>query len=204
MVMPTIAKPKDLRLFAVIPIRALRDPRLKPQTFRVLAAFCSYADRTGRTWVSLERVGNDIGLSRTGVSNQVKRLREYGYLKPAKRPHRNLRSACRRIVYQPNISEDTIRSRLSARDQMELAEMEGQLKDAFIATGCKNTQAEQERDALKAEFVMLCERFFADARLRGWWIEAKQAEWAPHQLAAQVIDLFRPDRNNAESHGEPR
>lgn len=204
MVMPTIAKPKDLRLFAVIPIRALRDPRLKPQTFRVLAAFCSYADRTGRTWVSLERVGKDIGLSRNGVSNHVRRLKDYGYIKPAKRLHRQMRSACRRIVYQPKISEDTIRSRLSAKDQMELAEMEGNVKDIYFATGCKNTQADQEREALRERFVMLCERFFADARLEGWWIEPKQAEWAPHQLAEQAIDLFRPDRNTAESHGEPR
>jgi hypothetical protein len=204
MVMPTIAKPKDLRLFAVIPIRALRDPRLKPQTFRVLAAFCSYADRTGRTWVSLERVGKDIGLGKTGVCLHVRKLKDYGYLKPAKRINRHIKSACRRIVYTPNMSEDSIRSRLSARDQMELAESEAVLNEQFSLSKGWNTQADQEREALKARFVMLCERFFADARLEGWWIEAKQAEWAPHQLAEQAIDLFRPDRNSAESHGEPR
>mgnify|MGYP003639389455 FL=1 len=61
---PVIIKPKDLRNFSIVPIRAIKDPRVTATMLKVLVAFCSYADRTGRTFVSLERIGDDIGTNR--------------------------------------------------------------------------------------------------------------------------------------------
>jgi hypothetical protein len=60
---PAIIKPKDLRNFSIVPIRAIKDPRMTASALRVLVAFCSYADRTGRTFVSLQRVGDDLGIA---------------------------------------------------------------------------------------------------------------------------------------------
>ena len=68
---PKQLKAKDLRAFAVVPIRALKDPRVTPATFQVLAGFCSYADHMGRTFVSMARVGQDVGLGKTGVAYHV-------------------------------------------------------------------------------------------------------------------------------------
>ena len=122
---PQQLKTKDLRAFAVVPIRAIKDARMTPKNLRVLIAFCSYCDHMGRTFVSQERIGQDIGSSRSAVSNHVKKLRDFGYMVYAKPLWRGQRSTSNRIVYDPQVKlEETIRSRLSSKQQMELAEAE--------------------------------------------------------------------------------
>jgi DNA-binding MarR family transcriptional regulator len=190
-VKPAVAANKDLRAFAVVPIRAIKDPRLKPKTFRVLVAFCSYADRTGRTFVSLERVGADIGITAGGVSYHTRSLYKLGYMVHAKRISRQIPTKTRRIVYKHSIAEDTIRSRLSSEHLMDLAEQEHQIK----ANASANTRTDIEADQLRAKFSVLCERFFAESALEGWWISPDLMRQAIHQLTEQAAGCLRRDRS---------
>jgi biotin operon repressor len=200
MVKPAIAKPKDLRQFSIVPILATRDPRIPPPVLRTLVAICSYTDRMGRTFVSRERVGRDLGISAQTVGNHIKKLKALGYIDNAKPLHRAQRSKSRRVIYTPRkMTEDAIRSSLSAAEQMELAEQEAQIIARERAKAKPNANAEQGREALKGGFVMLCEQYFRDARAAGWWISDIQARRAALALAEQAAGCVRLDRNAAEA-----
>ena len=99
---PKQLRAKDLRAFAIVPIRAIKDPRITPKTLRVLIAFCSYCDSIGRTFVSNERIGQDIGSKRTAVGYHVRKLRDYGYM-----------VYCRAILQRPEIHQQPHRLRSS-------------------------------------------------------------------------------------------
>jgi biotin operon repressor len=203
MVKPAIAKPKDLRQYAVIPILATRDPRLKPPVLKTLVALCAYADRMGRTFVSLDRIAADLGCSPSGVSKHMTTLKRLGYVTNAKPLHRAQRSKSRRIIYTPRpMTEDAIRSSLRPAEQMEVAEQEAQMLAQMKGSGTSITTAEQGREALKARFVMLCEQYFRDARAAGWWISDIQARRAALALAEQAAGCVRLDRNAAEAPSE--
>ena len=200
MVKPAIAKPKDLRQYAVIPILATRDPRLKPPVLKTLVALCAYADRMGRTFVSLDRIAADLGCSPSGVSKHMTTLKRLGYVTNAKPLHRSQRSKSRRIIYTPKpMTEDAIRSSLRPAEQMEVAEQEAQMLAQLKGSGTSITTAEQGREALKGEFVMLLEQAFRDARAAGWWISDIQARRAALALAEQAAGCVRLDRNAAEA-----
>lgn len=200
MVKPAIAKPKDLRQYAVIPILATRDPRIPAPVLKTLVALCAYADRMGRTFVGRDRIAADIGCSSQTVSNHINKLKALGYIENAKPLHRAQRSKSRRIIYTPRkMTEDAIRSSLSAAEQMELAEQEAQIIAQARAKVQPNTAAEQGRQALKGEFVRLCEQYFRDARAAGWWISDIQARRAALALAEQAAGCVRLDRTAAEA-----
>ena len=108
---PKQLRAKDLRAFAIVPIRAIKDPRITPKTLRVLIAFCIYCDSIGRTFVSNERIGQDIGSKRTAVGYHVRKLRDYGYMVYCKPFYKGQRSTSNRIVFDPHVKyEDTPRS----------------------------------------------------------------------------------------------
>lgn len=200
MVKPAIAKPKDLRQYAVIPIMATRDPRLKPPVLKTLVALCAYADRMGRTFVSLDRIAADLGCSPSGVSKHMTTLKRLGYVTNAKPLHRSQRSKSRRIIYTPKpMTEDAIRSTLRPAEQMEVAEQEAQMLAQMKKTGSAITAEEQGRKALKGEFVRLCEQYFREARSSGWWISEIQARRASLALAEQAQGCLRRDRDAAEA-----
>ena len=199
MVKPAIAKPKDLRQFSIVPIRATRDPRLTPTILRTLTALCAYTDRMGRTFVSQDRLGKDLGLTGAAVGRHLRALKDLGYIANAKPLHRSQRSKSRRVIYTPRMSEEEIRSSLSSAEVMELAEAEAQIIAGAKANGKHNANAEQGREALKGEFVMLCEQYFRDARAAGWWISDIQARRAALALAEQAAGCVRLDRNAAEA-----
>ena len=200
MVMPPIAKPKDLRQFAVVPIMATRDPRLKPSVLRTLIAFCAYADRMGRTFVGLERIAADLGCSPSGVSKHVKQLKKLGYIVNARPLHRSQRSRSRRIIYTPRqLTEQTIRSSLKPAEQMEIAEAEARMMAQLNGSGPDNTDEEQGRYELRERFRMLCEQFFAEARASGWWISEIQARRAAMALAEQAQGCLRVDISATEA-----
>lgn len=194
------AKPKDLRMFAVLPVRAIKDPRLTAKNLRVLAAFCSYADHMGRTFVSLQRVGEDVGLGRRGVHYHVTKLRKVGYMVYCKPFFRNQRSTSNRIVFDPLVkNEETIRSRLTVKQQMDLAELEATIKEQLKhdRSGL-NTQVELDLSVLRERFVNLCNQFFTDAMQVGLHVTADDREKGARMLATQAVDLIRTPTQNAD------
>ena len=200
MVKPAIAKPKDLRQYAVIPILATRDPRIKPPVLKTLVALCAYADRMGRTFVGLDRIAADLGCSPSGVSKHMTALKRLGYVTNAKPLHKSQRSKSRRIIYTPRpMTEDAIRSSLRPAEQMEVAEQEAQMMAQLKGSRPAITAAEQGRQDLKARFVMSCEQYFAEARAAGWWISDFQARRASLALAEQAAGCLRLDMLAAEA-----
>jgi biotin operon repressor len=195
---PAIIKPKDLRNFSIVPIRAIKDPRVTATMLKVLVAFCSYADRTGRTFVSLERIGDDIGTSQSAVSKQVTKLKKCGYIINAKPISRQIKTCTRRILYT-NKSEQAIRSSLSSAEVMELSIAEDELKNqALIDSNTPaNERPEHEVRVLKARFSVLCDRFFAESRADGWWISTDSQRQTTIQLSNQAVDMLRRDRTAA-------
>ena len=195
---PAIIKPKDLRNFSIVPIRAIKDPRVTATMLKVLVAFCSYADRTGRTFVSLERIGDDIGTSQSAVSKQVTKLKKCGYIVNAKPISRQIKTCTRRILYT-NKSEQAIRSSLSSAEVMELSIAEDELKNqALIDSNTPaNERPEHEVRVLKARFSVLCDRFFAESVADGWWISTDSQRQTTIQLSNQAVDMLRRDRTAA-------
>jgi biotin operon repressor len=195
---PAVIKPKDLRNFSIVPIRAIKDPRVTATMLKVLVAFCSYADRTGRTFVSLERIGDDIGTSQSAVSKQVTKLKKCGYIVNAKPISRQIKTCTRRILYV-NKTEAAIRSSLSSSEVMELSIAEDELKNqALIDSNTPaNERPEHEVRVLKARFSVLCDRFFAESMADGWWISTDSQRQTTIQLSNQAVDMLRRDRTAA-------
>ena len=195
---PAIIKPKDLRNFSIVPIRAIKDPRVTATMLKVLVAFCSYADRTGRTFVSLERIGDDIGTSQSAVSKQVTKLKKCGYIVNAKPISRQIKTCTRRILYV-NKTEAAIRSSLSSAEVMELSIAEDELKNqALIDSNTPaNERPEHEIRVLKGRFSVLCDRFFAESVADGWWISTDSQRQTTIQLSNQAVDMLRRDRTAA-------
>ena len=198
MVKPTVLKAKDLRMFAVVPIRAIRDPRLTPRNFQVLVAFCSYADHMGRTFVSQARVGEDLGLHGRTICTHVKKLRELGYITYAKPLWRGQRSTSNRIVFDPQVkNEETIRSRLSAKQQMELAEAETIAKERYkINKRATNTQPDDRVDMLSEKFQQMCKQFLTGAIAEGVPLNHNRIERTAKQVTAQIADVMIAAQEN--------
>lgn len=205
MVMPAIAKPKDLRAYAIVPIMATRDPRLQPAVLQTLVAFCAYADRIGRTFVGIERIASDTGFSARSVSRHLRQLEALGYIVRAKPLHRQQRSMSRRIIYTPRkLTEDTIRSTLKPAELMELTEQESRIKAQQTRYRHGNSDEELGRSDLRERFSVLCAQFFRDAVASGdWWITEIQVKRAARALAEQAQGCLRRDRSAAEAPSSP-
>jgi len=198
---PKQLKAKDLRAFAIVPIRALKDPRITPSTFRVLAAFCSYADHMGRTFVSQARVGQDVGIGKTGVAYHVTKLRKAGYMVYAKPFYRSQRSTSNRIVYDPHVKmEETIRSRLTTKQQIQLGEAEAMMKQEH-AQGITGLNRWNELDSLMymEKFECLARDFFTAAIADGWVIKHEKLRRGAAMLANQAVELLSAPYSDEEA-----
>ena len=121
---PPMAKNKDLRNFAVIPIEAVRDHRLHgTSAFSVLALICSYCDYLGVTWVSQGRIASELGVSRPAVARQIKKLKEYGYIKDAKPLNKWQKTRSIRVVFKRAPEDlDEAKANLTAAQQIQVEE----------------------------------------------------------------------------------
>jgi DNA-binding Lrp family transcriptional regulator len=121
---PPMAKNKDLRNFAVIPIEACRDHRLHgTAAFSVLALICSYCDYLGVTWVSQGRIASELGVSRPAVARQIKKLKEYGYIVNARPINKWQKSRSMRVVFKNAPKDlDEAKANLTAAQQIGVEE----------------------------------------------------------------------------------
>lgn len=130
---PPMAKNKDLRNFAVIPIEAVRDHRLHgTSAFSVLALICSYCDYLGVTWVSQGRIASELGVSRPAVARQIKKLKEYGYIKDAKPLNKWQTTKSIRVVFKRAPDDlDEAKANLTAAQQIGVEEGRRQAANQF-------------------------------------------------------------------------
>jgi len=166
---------------------------MTPATLRVLVAYCSYADAMGRTFVSQPRIGQDIGMGKTGVSYHAVKLRKLGYITYCKPFFRGQRSTSNRIVYDPSLKlEESIRARLTTKQQIQLGEAEERMKQEHTqAKSGPNMADDLDLSKLRADFQCLTAAFFSRAKGAGWWISPDIEDRAAIMLANQAVELLR-------------
>lgn len=123
-------KVKDQRLFAVIPYRALNDKGFTIQRMRALIACCSYARHNGTLWPGVERLAEDLGITKATMQAHVRWLTVKGYLVTINNSYQVGKHAKpRAIVYDvdnPPISE--VEQQI-AQDYQEVLEDSKSLKE---------------------------------------------------------------------------
>ena len=132
---PPMAKNKDLRNFAVIPIEACRDQRLHgTSAFSVLALICSYCDYLGVTWVSQQRIADEMGVSRPAVARQIKKLKDYGYIKNARPLNKWQKTRSMRVIFKRAPKDlDEAKANLTAAQQISVEEGRRKAANQFEA-----------------------------------------------------------------------
>jgi DNA-binding transcriptional ArsR family regulator len=113
------AKPPDQRKIAVLPLRALRDKTLYNQSIRVLGLLCSYANRAGITWVAGTTLAKELGVSKSAISQQMRQLKQKGYVEVIKRGYMGQRTDTVRIIYDPSISATDAIAMLGNHDELK-------------------------------------------------------------------------------------
>jgi hypothetical protein len=94
----------DARAIVIIPIRAFRDKRLTAGQFRALGTLCSYANKAGLLWVGLERMGNDLGISKSAMCRYLQALERMGYIRTIYKGFKGERADTRQVIYNPKQS----------------------------------------------------------------------------------------------------
>lgn len=102
-------KAPDRRHFAVIPISVLKY-KLTGGLFRTLVALASYCNKGGFTFVSLSRIGQDLGISQQAVSYHMRKLEKLGIVISYKNYFPSLKGSTRRIVYNDKLSDDDVQA----------------------------------------------------------------------------------------------
>lgn len=93
----------DKRQIAVVPLRAIMDKSLSLGALRVLCMVCSYANRSGITWVGQDRLAKDLGVNRRTVTAQMTQLRQKNYIERLTKGARMSHTSTMRIVYNEDI-----------------------------------------------------------------------------------------------------
>ena len=120
---PVTVRNKDLRKFAILPIKAITDPEVTRTTaLSVLAALCSYCDETGCTFVSQARLASDLGISRQAVNKQIKKLKDLEYVVTAKNRYKGQTTTTFKVIYDDVKTEEEALANLSPAERIGLEE----------------------------------------------------------------------------------
>lgn len=89
----------------------------------LLVVICTYTDQLGVTWVSQDRLAVDLGVSRTAIAKQMRRLRDLGYIVYAKKRSKYQKTTSVRVVF-PSAPQDEqeAKANLTAASQIALEE----------------------------------------------------------------------------------
>jgi len=110
------------------------------QVLRALLILCSYTNKAGVAWVSLERIGKDLSVSRPRAGQLVKKLTELGYVRVIHKGFKGYCADSRQVIFNPDITPDQ-----AAAVAGELApyQLKQQRKEA------EQMQAEQDKKQAK-------------------------------------------------------
>tara|TARA_R110000744_G_scaffold102205_3_gene196642 strand:+ start:5773 stop:6462 length:690 start_codon:yes stop_codon:yes gene_type:complete len=103
-------KAPDQRKFSVVPLDAVNRPGITFASLKVLIVLSSYCNKAGSSYVSLDRIGQDLGISRQAVGQSMKRLTRAGLVKEYNNHYKNLKGSTRRIIYDPKISDQDVQA----------------------------------------------------------------------------------------------
>lgn len=100
----------DAREIVIVPIRAFKDKKLSAGQFRALGIVCSYSNKAGLLWAGLERMGKDLGISKSAMCRYLQALERMGYVKTVYQGFKGERAATRQVIFNPNQTlEETMR-----------------------------------------------------------------------------------------------
>lgn len=116
--------PKDkppIRMYSVLPARAIQDDDMHHTTLRVLGVICIYTNAAGVAWPSLYTIARHVDRRKETVSRHIQRLIKTGYLRKLERKgypaHIRAKSRGRtnryQVLYIPNAPVPT-------REEIEL------------------------------------------------------------------------------------
>ena len=117
---PRIQKPpraKDLRKFAVIPCRVVSDRKITRGAMRVLIALAMYSNKAGSSYVTTERLGHDLKISRQLVGRYLKQLELAGYITQKNNYAPSVKGKTRRIIYDSKLDQREVEQ--ISRDKVE-------------------------------------------------------------------------------------
>jgi hypothetical protein len=130
----------DKRSFCVIPWRAIADKRLTPHQLKTLAAIASFCNKAGITWVSLQRVGQDLGVTKQAVSKHYRILINLGYIRIINKGFKGIRGNTIQVIFDDSLTvEDTIAKASIGTDE--------DLRAPYI-------RERQEREAMKEQEII--------------------------------------------------
>jgi len=94
----------DKRHFAVVPISVLKK-NITAGQYKTLIALASYCNKAGFSYVSLEKIGQDLNISKQAVHKHMAKLEKLGIVKTFKNYYPGIKGSTRRIVYNEKISD---------------------------------------------------------------------------------------------------
>jgi DNA-binding MarR family transcriptional regulator len=109
----------DLRKFAVIPCRVVSDRKITRGALRVLIALAMYSNKAGASYVTTERLGVDLNISRQLVGRYLKQLELAGYITQKNNYAPSVKGKTRRIIYDSKL------------DQREVEQISGEKVEPF-------------------------------------------------------------------------
>ena len=137
---------QDRRKFCVIPWEAVQDKQLPGNSLRYLAAFAAYANPAGITWVSLKRVGQDLGVSHVTVHRHLTKIKARGYMEDLSNSFAGEKAKTRRIIFDQDITPEDAVALNSVREDCRDPDMIR--KDLQMARKKKQTTTEQPEVSL--------------------------------------------------------
>ena len=97
-------KQPDQRHFAVVPINVIKH-NMTAGMYKTLITLASYCNKAGFSYVSLDKIGQDLGISKQAVSKHMKKLEAAGIVKTFKNYYPGIKGSTRRIIYNEKISD---------------------------------------------------------------------------------------------------
>jgi biotin operon repressor len=102
-------KNEDQRRFCVVPLKAFLNRKVSGENLRVLAVLASYCNKGGYSFVSLQRIADDLGCTQQNISKHLKRLEKAGIISSVQNSWPALKGNTRRIIYDEKIKDDDLK-----------------------------------------------------------------------------------------------
>lgn len=117
----------DNRKIVVLPIRAITDPSITDGALRILALICSYCDKNNTTFVSQKTLADDFKVSRQAITNQMAKLRAFGYIEIVKKSYKGKNTNTIKVLFVAPIHvEQAIKS--DVQNNVLDVDIDGQLR----------------------------------------------------------------------------
>lgn len=153
----------DKRTFTVIPFRAI-SADITHGAFRTLAQIASYSNKNGFTWVGLQRLANEKGVTIQAISKHVQELKEAGLIEETAKAYwggATPRTSTMRIIFDPSMTDEDVLSRAGSQEQVEPI-----LGDVLVDSTSLKDEVVNSRQPTKADLERLRPSLIAEVLAR--------------------------------------